>query len=144
MTFDFVGLMGMLTQMTVRHQVPCDGFQQEHTKMFCVVRVAWRFLGMSSGCVAFIMAVERYFALAKPFFYCKHFTNGFMKRSLLIMWSSCAVLSFCPVFGVGIMPDELFYANKCRRYSDVNQPIDVVHAVICFFVGNLFPKLRLL
>ena len=135
MMLDFVGLMGMLTQMTVRYHAP-ETFCLDHMRMFCFVRVVWRYFGMSSGCVAFIMAIERYFALTKPFFYCKHFTNGLIKRLLLIMWTSCAILTFAPAFGIGIFYDDIFIL-KCKRYRDAEKPIDVAYAFVCFFIGNL-------
>jgi hypothetical protein len=37
----------------------------------CRIRVLWRFFGLGSGCVAIVMAVERWLALTKPFFYQK-------------------------------------------------------------------------
>lgn len=135
MTLDFVGLLGMLSQMTIRYHVVSENFYLDHIRAFCFVRIVWRFFGMSSGCVAFIMAIERYFALTKPFFYCKHFTNGLIKRLIFIMWTSCAVLTFAPAFGVGIFYDE--NAKKCERYRDAEEPFDVAYAFIFFFVGNL-------
>src|SRR4051812_42365036 len=115
MMLDFVGLVGMLSQMTIRSHVD-DNFYQQNIWVFCFIRVVWRFSGMSSGCVAFIMAIERYFALTKPFFYCKHFTNGLIKRLVLIMWTSCALITFAPAFGFGIFCDEK--AKRCERYRD--------------------------
>lgn len=134
MTLDFVGLMGMLSQLTVTSYAAPDGFFKQNIRMFCFVRIVWRFFGLSSGCVAFVMAIERYFALTKPFYYCKHFTNGFIKRLILMMWTSCAVLTFAPVFGFGIFCDVI--AKKCERYRDAEQPLDIAYAFIFFFVGR--------
>lgn len=135
MRLDFVGLLGMLCQMLVSYHVNVD-FYQDHIWMFCFVRIVWRFFGMGSGCVAFIMAIERYFALTKPFFYCKHFTNGLIKRLILMMWTSCALLTFAPAFGVGIFCDVK--EKKCERYRDAEEPLDVAYAFIFFFVGLCF------
>lgn len=133
MTLDFVGLIGMLSQAIIESYAN-TGFTQRHIWTFCFVRVVWRFFGMSSGCVAFIMAIERYFALTKPFFYCKHFTNGLIKRLILMMWTSCALLTFAPAFGFGIFCDV--NAKKCERYRDAEKPLDVAYAFIFFFAGQ--------
>lgn len=41
------------------------------TRWFCGLRVLTRFFGFSSGSVASVMAVERFVALTRPFFYQK-------------------------------------------------------------------------
>lgn len=133
MTLDFVGLIGMLSQAIIESYANIN-FIHRHIWTFCFVRVVWRFFGMSSGCVAFIMAIERYFALTKPFFYCKHFTNGLIKRLILMMWTSCALLTFAPAFGFGIFCDV--HAKKCERYRDADEPLDVTYAFIFFFAGQ--------
>lgn len=136
MSLEFVGLLGMLTQMTVRNYVMSKSYGQDYTKMFCFMRIVWRFIGSSAGCVAFIMAIERYFALAKPFFYCRHFTKGLIKRLLFIFWTFCAVLTLAPVFGIGQFYDEIMYAKKCKRYRDAEKPLDVAYAFANFFAGK--------
>jgi prostaglandin E receptor 4 len=133
-TLDIVGLMGMLGQLTLGCLLESKGYYNSHIEIICFVRIVWRFIGLSSGCVAFIMAIERYFALTKPFFYCQHFTNGLIKRLILIMWTSCAALTFAPVFGFGIFCDK--NAKKCERYRDGTQPVDVAYAFLFFFVGE--------
>lgn len=134
MTLDFVGLIGMLSQLTIKSYLKPNGFTQ-NIWLFCFVRIVWRFFGLSSGCVSFIMAIERYFALAKPFYYCKHFSNGLIKRLILMMVTSCALLTLAPVFGFGIFCDV--NAKKCERYRDAQEPLDVAYAFIFFFVGEL-------
>lgn len=134
MTLDCVGLMGMLSQMTIKSHFEPEGYSERNVWMFCFVRIVWRFFGLSSGCVAFVMAIERYFALTKPFYYCKHFTKGLIKRLILSMWSSCAVLTFAPVFGFGIFCDVA--ARKCERYRDAEEPLDVAYAFIFFVIGK--------
>jgi len=37
----------------------------------CIGHVVWRFFGVSSGCIAAVMAAERCMALARPFIYHK-------------------------------------------------------------------------
>lgn len=133
-TSDIVGLMGMLGQLTLGFLLESKGYYNSHIEIICFVRLVWRFFGMSSGCVAFIMAIERYFALTKPFFYCQHFTNGLIKRLILMTWTSCAALTFAPVFGFGLFCDTT--AKRCERYRDATQPFDVAYAFLFFFIGE--------
>lgn len=132
MTLEFVGLVGMLNQMTIR--LTMLHFYKSHIWIFCFSQILWRFFGLCSGCVAFLMAIERYFALTKPFLYCKHFTNGLMKRLIFILWTFVAVISFAPVSGFGIFCDE--NEKKCERYRDATKPLDVAYAFIFFFIGT--------
>lgn len=57
-----VGLLGMLVQMLT---------YPNRSHLSCVFRVVWRGFGVSSGCVALVMAVERWLALTHPFLYQK-------------------------------------------------------------------------
>lgn len=134
-TLDIVGLMGMLGQLTLGCLLEGKVFYNSNILVSCFIRLVWRFFGMSSGCVAFIMAIERYFALTKPFYYCQHITNGLIKRLILITWASCAALTFAPVFGFGIFCDSA--AKKCPRYRDATEPVDIAYAFLFFFVGKL-------
>uniref|UniRef100_A0A182MCG8 G-protein coupled receptors family 1 profile domain-containing protein n=1 Tax=Anopheles culicifacies TaxID=139723 RepID=A0A182MCG8_9DIPT len=70
LTNDLIGLSGMFVQMCMHLYLPADVIQA-NMHNFCILRVIWRVFGISSGCVAFVMALERYIALAKPFFYHK-------------------------------------------------------------------------
>lgn len=128
MTLEFMGLMGMLTQSTLQSQVGTSEYM-------CFVILVSRFFGLSSGCVAMVLAIERYYALTKPFLYCKHFTNGLVRRLVLTTVASCAVLTFAPIFGVGIFRDTT--TKTCQRYRDADQPLDIAYAFIFFFFGKL-------
>lgn len=132
MTLEFVGLVGMLTIMITKITSP--HLYKNHIWIFCFSRILWRFFGLSSGCVAFLLAVERYFALTKPFFYCKHFTNGLMKRLIFMLWTLAAILCFAPVYGFGIFLDE--QAKKCERYRNATKTWDIAYAFLFFFVGE--------
>lgn len=139
MILDLVGLLGMLSQSIIRTSLEgrdLNSFYQSHIHAFCSIILVWRYFGISSGCVAFIMAVDRYFALTKPFFYCQHFTNGLIKRLISIMWLSCALLTFAPIFGFGKFCDDK--ARKCERYRDAEEPWDVLYAWLFFVVGMIF------
>lgn len=123
----------MLTQMIIR--ITTKEYKS-HIQLFCFLRILWRFFGLSSGCVAFLMAIERYFALTKPFWYCKHFTNGLMYRLIFILWSLAGILTFLPVVGIGIYCDV--DKKMCARYRDATKPMDKVYAYLFFFVGEFF------
>lgn len=56
----------MLIQMYIQLYAPYD-ISDSHT--LCVFRVIWRWFGLASGCIALVMAIERYFAITRPFFY---------------------------------------------------------------------------
>lgn len=66
-TNDLVALLGMLVQMYVTIYVG----SVTSTRVFCSLRVVWRLFGLFSGCVAIVMAVERWLALTRPFVYQK-------------------------------------------------------------------------
>lgn len=74
---DLVALLGMLMQMYVTIYVG----RVTTTRAFCSLRVVWRLFGLFSGCVAIVMAVERWLALTRPFVYqkvIKQFYNIFL------------------------------------------------------------------
>lgn len=64
---DLVAIVGMMVQMHLQLYFP----KIARCLWFCRFRVLWRIFGLGSGCVAIVMAVERWFALTRPFFYQK-------------------------------------------------------------------------
>lgn len=64
---DLVALLGMLVQMYITIYVG----SVISTRGFCSLRVVWRLFGLFSGCVAIVMAAERWLALTRPFVYQK-------------------------------------------------------------------------
>ncbi|KYM97098.1 hypothetical protein ALC62_12206 [Cyphomyrmex costatus] len=68
-TNDLVALLGMLVQM----YVTIYAGDVTSTRIFCSLRVVWRLFGLFSGCVAIVMAAERWLALTRPFVYQKVF-----------------------------------------------------------------------
>lgn len=68
---DLVAVLGMLVLMNVQLYQP----SLAHSLFFCRLRVLWRIFGLGSGCVALVMAVDRYLALTRPFFYQKVSVN---------------------------------------------------------------------
>lgn len=67
-TNDLTAMLGMLVLMYIQLYLPVAVGKNV---WFCRVRVIWRVFGLGSGCVTMVMAVERWFALTKPFFYQK-------------------------------------------------------------------------
>lgn len=71
-TNDLVALLGMLVQMYITIYT-ADTVTS--SRSFCSLRIAWRLFGLFSGCVGIVMAVERWLALTRPFFYQKVISN---------------------------------------------------------------------
>lgn len=64
---DLAALLGMLVQM----YVTIYAGTVTSTRPFCAMRIVWRLFGLFSGCVAIVMAAERWLALTRPFLYQK-------------------------------------------------------------------------
>lgn len=62
-TNDLVAQLGMLVLMYLQIYEVIPSFWR------CVLYVCLRAFGLGSGCVAFVMAVERWLALTRPFLY---------------------------------------------------------------------------
>ncbi|XP_040157318.1 prostaglandin E2 receptor EP4 subtype [Anopheles arabiensis] len=134
LTNDLIGLSGMFVQMCLHLYLSPD-VVQANIHNLCVLRVIWRVFGISSGCVAFVMALERYIALAKPFFYHKYVTDKLIRKSIFILWGIGAFITFLPLFGFGVYFDER--KQTCVRYRSATEPIDVAYAYLFFAVGTL-------
>ncbi|XP_058059725.1 prostaglandin E2 receptor EP4 subtype [Anopheles bellator] len=134
LTNDLIGLCGMFVQMCLHLYLPKE-LVTANIRHFCTFRVIWRVFGISSGCVAFVMALERYIALAKPFFYHKYVTDNLIRKSIFILWTIGAFITFLPLFGFGIYFDER--KKACARYKSATEPMDVAYAYIFFSVGIL-------
>ncbi|XP_065212420.1 prostaglandin E2 receptor EP3 subtype [Planococcus citri] len=106
---------------------------------YCRARVIWRVFGLGSGCVAFVMAVERWLALTKPFVYQKHVTVVLIRRAIFGLWISAVILACMPFFGFGLYYDEKNPREKCRRYrhASAEHTRDVVYAYLYFSLGML-------
>jgi prostaglandin E receptor 4 len=60
---DLIAMLGTWVQMYISRYWPGNGF--------CYLHVVWRLFGLFSGCVAIVMAGERWLALTRPFLYQK-------------------------------------------------------------------------
>ncbi|XP_055544021.1 prostaglandin E2 receptor EP4 subtype isoform X2 [Wyeomyia smithii] len=132
LTNDLIGLTGMFVQMYLQSYLPKQ-LIKENMHYFCIFRVVWRVFGISSGCVAFVMALERYIALTKPFFYHKHVSDKMIRRSIFLLWAIGAFFTFLPLFGFGVYYNET--EQDCVRYREATDPTDVAYAYLFFAVG---------
>ncbi|XP_034939577.1 prostaglandin E2 receptor EP3 subtype isoform X2 [Chelonus insularis] len=128
-TNDLVALLGMLIQMYITIYVNSVTKSQK----FCSLRIVWRLFGLFSGCVAIVMAAERWLALTRPFVYQKHVTFPRIVQCMLGLWIAALTLTSLPLFGFG-----LYYKNgNCVRYREATEPIDISYAYVWFFFGTL-------
>ncbi|XP_067013194.1 prostaglandin E2 receptor EP3 subtype [Anabrus simplex] len=127
---DLVALLGMLVLMYVAILIPKHLL---NNYALCVARVLWRIFGLSSGCVAAVMAVERWLALTHPFLYQKHITQQIIRNSIFTLWAAVLVLVCLPFTGFGLY----FENNKCIRYRMADRPKDVAYAFFFFTFGTL-------
>nr|XP_012215227.1 PREDICTED: prostaglandin E2 receptor EP2 subtype isoform X3 [Linepithema humile] len=85
------------------------------------------------GCVAIVMAAERWLALTRPFVYQKQVTYPVIVRCMLALWLVALGMTSLPVMGFG-----LYYKNeRCVRYREAIEPADVAYAYVWFILGTL-------
>lgn len=130
-TNDLVAMLGMLTQMYIQLYLS----HMVSTIWFCRFRVFWRVFGLGSGCVAIVMAVERWLALTQPFLYQKHVTVTLIARYIFGLWTTAIILVCLPFFGFGIYFDHS--TDKCVRYRRATLPKDIAYAYLYFATGLL-------
>ncbi|XP_076060573.1 prostaglandin E2 receptor EP3 subtype [Oratosquilla oratoria] len=128
---DLVALVGSFVQMYMHLYLPVA-----NSRWFCAFRVLWRAFGLGSGCIAFVMAVERWLALAHPFTYQKHVTYAVIRRSILVLWGLNALLICCPFVGFGLWYDERAVGPMpCVRYRNGTSLVDRIYAYVFFAFG---------
>lgn len=130
---NFVALLGMFIMYKTQIYLPLDIYTK-YTRHVCAFRVVWRFFGFNSGCIAVVMATERWLALTRPFFYRKIVTQSMTVKTLIGFCIFAALLSVCPLAGFGAYFSEA--TNACVRYRDGRDPIDVAYAFTFFSFGN--------
>ncbi|XP_050314649.1 prostacyclin receptor isoform X2 [Anthonomus grandis grandis] len=101
----------------------------------CTALVLIRGFGLGSGIVALIMALERWFALTRPFLYHKLVTYDVLKRTLCCLWLSALLLTYSPLFGFGQYYN--FENQTCTRYRFATVPKHQIYAWLNFAVGCL-------
>ncbi|XP_065360668.1 prostaglandin E2 receptor EP2 subtype [Calliphora vicina] len=136
-TNNFIGLLGMLTTLLLKIYVPREIFEQ-YTQWDCVGKVIWRFFGLSSGCIAAVMAIERWMALARPFIYHKHITYELVRKTIKSLILIAVVITFLPFFGFGAyMDDSEPNKVKCLRYRDAEGFWNKTYSVLFMLFGTL-------
>ncbi|XP_003248297.1 prostaglandin D2 receptor-like [Acyrthosiphon pisum] len=97
----------------------------------CRSCVLFRFFVWGAVCAAIVMAVDRWLALTKPFFYLKHINFRLMKRTIVILWFEVLCLVCAPFFGFGLYWDE----TQCKDFQDAEKPLDVLYFYLYFGHG---------
>ncbi|XP_031336811.1 prostaglandin D2 receptor [Photinus pyralis] len=98
----------------------------------CALFVCLRGFGIGSGCVALVMAVERWLALTKPFLYQAFVTHSVVKRCIFLLWGGAIIVTYFPLFGFG----QYYNNGKCSRYREAMLCKDVIYAFIFFTFGT--------
>ncbi|XP_011494400.1 PREDICTED: prostaglandin E2 receptor EP4 subtype [Ceratosolen solmsi marchali] len=125
---DLIAMLGTWVQMYMSRYWPGNGF--------CYLHVVWRLFGLFSGCVAIVMAGERWLALTRPFVYQK-VTYPMIVRCMLLLWVVALTLTFLPFFGFGLYQKVTLMGVKCERYRDAAKLMDVAYAYVWFFFGTV-------
>ncbi|KAH8379316.1 hypothetical protein KR009_004179 [Drosophila setifemur] len=136
-TNNLVALLGMLTTTILKYNLS-DEVLQSYVRLDCVGHVVWRFFGLSSGCIAAVMAAERWMALARPFIYHKHITYELIRKSINSILIVAVIITFLPFTGFGAYIDESNPEKlKCIRYRDAQGVWNKSYAVLFMVFGSL-------
>ncbi|XP_014204582.1 prostaglandin E2 receptor EP2 subtype [Copidosoma floridanum] len=127
---DLIAMLGTWVQMYVSR------YWQGHYNL-CALHVVWRLFGLFSGCVAIVMAAERWLALTRPFAYQKQVTYPMIVRCMVLLWLVALTLTFLPFVGFGVYQEMTNEGLVCVRYRDAHEPIDVAYAYVWFFFGSV-------
>ncbi|XP_037906335.1 thromboxane A2 receptor isoform X1 [Hermetia illucens] len=130
---NLIALLGMLTQMIAEVSLPGHVLVKCY-RIFCIGRVICRYFGLSSGCIAAVMAAERWMALARPFTYHKHITYSVIKKTIAYLVNIAAVVTFLPLVGFGLYHDP--EKRKCVRYRSATEPADIAYAYFFMAFGT--------
>lgn len=103
-------------------------------RWICIGRVFFRFFGLSSGCVALVMALERFLALTKPFTYQQCITKRLIGKTILCLWTFMLCWTCLPFIGFGLYINEA--QNKCANYKEALKRKDIIYAYLMFALGN--------
>ncbi|XP_067128284.1 rhodopsin, GQ-coupled-like isoform X1 [Centruroides vittatus] len=125
---DLVALLGSFLLMYMHLYMPTNLVT---SRWFCAIRVILRTFGLSSGCVAVVMAVERWLALTRPFFYHKQVTYKLIKRAIFSLWIVVLILDCLPFVGFGVYYEK----SECTRYKNATKTKDIAYAYVIFVFG---------
>ncbi|CAD7002893.1 unnamed protein product [Ceratitis capitata] len=134
---NLIGLLGILTTLVLKIYIREDKFKA-YVRWDCTLKVLCRFFGLSSGCIAAVMAIERFMALAKPFIYHKHITYALVRKTINLFLLIAVVVTFLPFIGFGTYIDESDPENpKCLRYRDAEGFWNKAYSVLFMTFGTL-------
>ncbi|XP_036337193.1 prostaglandin D2 receptor-like isoform X2 [Rhagoletis pomonella] len=134
---NLIGLLGMLLTLLLKVYVPDDKFKA-YVRWDCTLKVLCRFFGLSSGCIAAVMAIERWMALARPFIYHKHITYELVRKTINSLVLIAVIITFLPFIGFGAYIDESDPENpKCLRYRDAEGFLNKTYSVLFMLFGTL-------
>lgn len=128
----------MMCQMFLyKYLLTCKGnFDPNIIRWTCIGRVLCRVFGLNSGCVALVMAMERWLALTKPFTYQQYVTKRFLGTFIFGLWFFSTVWTCLPFTGFGLYYDEA--EQRCVRYRSAREYHDIAYAYTMFTLGMLF------
>ncbi|KAH8303636.1 hypothetical protein KR018_009180 [Drosophila ironensis] len=136
-TNNLVALLGMLTTSVLKYNLS-EEVHQSFMRLDCVGHVVWRFFGLSSGCIAAVMAAERWMALARPFIYHKHITYELIRKTINSILIVAVVVTFLPFVGFGAYIDESDPEKlRCIRYRDAQGAWNKSYAILFMVFGTL-------
>ncbi|KAJ8918661.1 hypothetical protein NQ315_014980 [Exocentrus adspersus] len=127
---DLMAQLGMLLLIHLKNDVLPEYWS-------CVGFVLIRAFGLGSGCVALVMALDRWFALTRPFCYHKVVSYKILKRFLFCLWLTAVTLTYLPLFGFGLYydPDAAPEKEICSRFRYAVEVKDIVYAFLFFGFG---------
>ncbi|XP_045482233.1 prostaglandin E2 receptor EP3 subtype [Harmonia axyridis] len=123
---DLVAMVGMLAMILINEYAVVE------KEYICKGFVLLRAFGVGSGCIALIMAVERWLALTKPFLYQQIVTYELLFRCLVGFWIISATWTFLPLVGFG----SYYKDGACSRYRDATTVRDKIYAYLFFVFGT--------
>ncbi|KAF0757932.1 prostaglandin D2 receptor-like [Aphis craccivora] len=154
-TNDLIVVVALLVQVCVNFKRPD---YMRNRLWSCRLRVVWRFFTLYSGCLAMVMAIERWVALTKPNspwttttliegkiegkpgrgrpripFLKQNISLRQLKLMVVILWLGEFCLVCAPIFGFGLYWDEKL--SLCVRYRYAKKPLDVLYAYLYFCHG---------
>uniref|UniRef100_A0A336MNL7 CSON004325 protein n=1 Tax=Culicoides sonorensis TaxID=179676 RepID=A0A336MNL7_CULSO len=133
---NLVGLIGMLIlHLTANHLLPALDCPTSFKEWTCIGRVLFRFFGLSSGCVALVMALERFLALTKPFTYQQFITKRLIGKTILCLWIFVFCWTCLPFIGFGLYINKAH--DECINYKEAREEKDIIYAYLMFGLGMI-------
>ncbi|XP_076371727.1 prostaglandin E2 receptor EP3 subtype-like [Tachypleus tridentatus] len=132
---DILALIGSFLLMYI--QLYLEPKEMIIPRWLCILRVLLRTFGLSSGSVATVMAVERWLALTRPFFYQKNISHKTIKVAIASLWAVSLLIVCLPFMGFGLYYDINAPTRRhmCVRYRFATKTVDIAYAYFMFIFG---------